>query len=325
MWKLSFLGISFFEIFYYFFIFSFFGWIYESLFVSIREKRWTNRGFLNGPIIPIYGAGATLLYIAFFNDRTVSLTEYANVRNITIIFLSGMILASILEYVTSYAMEKMFHAKWWDYSDYPLNIQGRISLRSSVFWGFLSVIMAEFIAPNVSKYIIDKIPLRIGQYAGYVIFVVFLGDFSVTVWSTLKLDQKLTSMAKLREELYEYVQGSRIYDLQEELRYKLNKSKAAEYLEVLRENVDRGYEALQAKYKKENNEQGMQEKKVLRLELERRMKEFTARYKEQKTEGLHELIHKRILRAFPNMKAVNREGVLKDYREKLRRKNKHWE
>ena len=193
MWKLNFFGISFFEIFYYFFIFSFFGWIYESLLVTIREKRWTNRGFLNGPIIPIYGCAATLLYITFFNDKTISLTECTNIRNVTIIFIAGMIVASVLEYVTSYVMEKLFHAKWWDYSDYPCNIQGRISLRSSLFWGLLSVIMAEFIAPYVTKHIIDKIPLRLGEYFGYAIFALFLADFYVTVKATLKLDQKLSN------------------------------------------------------------------------------------------------------------------------------------
>ena len=96
-----------------FLLYSCVGWVYESVLVSVLERRWVNRGFLNGPICPIYGAGAVLgiLLLSGLRDHPV------------IIFLISALGASVLEFVTSWAMEKIFHARWWDYSDYRFNIQ----------------------------------------------------------------------------------------------------------------------------------------------------------------------------------------------------------
>ncbi|MCZ4428067.1 putative ABC transporter permease, partial [Bifidobacterium breve] len=102
------------HLFLWFVLYSFIGWIYESILVSVMERRLVNRGFLNGPLCPIYGAGAALA-IALLH----------NMHNPIMIFLISAIGASVLEYVTSWAMEKMFHARWWDYSDYRFNLQGR--------------------------------------------------------------------------------------------------------------------------------------------------------------------------------------------------------
>lgn len=103
----------------YFFIYSFLGWTVESIGCSIASKRTINRGFLNGPICPVYGFGAVIV---------ISLLGRFN--NVVIVFLLGMILTTILEYFTGFILETLFHAKWWDYSDRKFNIKGRVCLMS---------------------------------------------------------------------------------------------------------------------------------------------------------------------------------------------------
>ena len=108
-------------LFLWFLLYAFIGWVYESVLVSVSERRWVNRGFLNGPLCPIYGCGAVLA-IVLLHDFT----------NPIEIFLISSFGASILEYITSWGMEKLFHARWWDYSHYRFNIQGRICLLGAI-------------------------------------------------------------------------------------------------------------------------------------------------------------------------------------------------
>lgn len=108
-------------LFLWFLLYAFIGWVYESVLVSVSERRWVNRGFLNGPLCPIYGCGAVLA-IVLLHDFT----------NPIEIFLISSFGASILEYITSWGMEKLFHARWWDYSHYRFNIQGRICLLAAI-------------------------------------------------------------------------------------------------------------------------------------------------------------------------------------------------
>lgn len=97
------------KLFLWFLFYSFCGWVYESILVSILERRPVNRGFLNGPLCPIYGAGAVGAVVVL-----------GQVHNPLVVFLLSMVGASILEYVTSWVMEALFHARWWDYSDYKI-------------------------------------------------------------------------------------------------------------------------------------------------------------------------------------------------------------
>ena len=105
------------------------GWVWETLYVSIRKKQWINRGFLYGPWLPIYGTGAILILFT-----TLPFAESG-----FLIFLIGMISATALEYVTGAVMERIFHMRYWDYSEEPLNLNGQICLKVSVAWGFFSL------------------------------------------------------------------------------------------------------------------------------------------------------------------------------------------
>ncbi len=107
----------------YFFLYSFLGWAQETVQCSIKEKRFVNRGFLNGPICPIYGCGALLIFNLLLPIQRGIASPWLSVP---LVFLCGALIASVLEYVTSWAMETLFHSRWWDYSDKKWNINGRM-------------------------------------------------------------------------------------------------------------------------------------------------------------------------------------------------------
>ena len=112
-------------------IYSFIGWVYESVLCSITQKTLVNRGFLNGPICPIYGFGA-LSVILLLKDIQ---------HNLIALFLASMVVTGVLEYLTSYLLEHFFHAKWWDYSDQPFQIEGRVCLLGVTVFGLMSVLL----------------------------------------------------------------------------------------------------------------------------------------------------------------------------------------
>lgn len=128
---------------FFFFIYSFLGWILESSYVSIRQKKLYNRGFLIGPICPIYGYGA-LLIILYINQYK---------ENIITVFILGVVICGILEYITSYFMEKIFKARWWDYSNRKFNLNGRICLENAIYFGIAGIFVIYLLHPSLEKLI----------------------------------------------------------------------------------------------------------------------------------------------------------------------------
>ena len=126
--------------------YSFVGWVYESALCSVLEKRFVNRGFLNGPVCPVYGFGAVLV-----------IATLGSFKNVAVLFFGGMLLTCSLEFMTSLLLEKLFHAKWWDYSQYRFNLQGRICLQGALVFGALSVLVVLFIHPFVMG-VLDAMP-----------------------------------------------------------------------------------------------------------------------------------------------------------------------
>ncbi|HIE0087066.1 TPA: putative ABC transporter permease [Clostridioides difficile] len=163
----------------YFFIYSFLGWTVESIGCSIASKRIINRGFLNGPICPVYGFGAVIV---------ISLLGRFN--NVVIVFLLGMILTTILEYFTGFILETLFHAKWWDYSDRKFNIKVRVCLKNAIYFGVMSVLIIRFIHPFI-KYFVSIIPYRILISMAIITTLWTILDLIVTIITLKKLDIKL--------------------------------------------------------------------------------------------------------------------------------------
>ena len=123
--------------FFLFFIYSIIGWITETTYIAIKYKKWVDRGFLIGPYCPIYGIGSVV--IIFY------LTQYK--ENFLTVFILGMFICSALEYFTSYIMEKLFKARWWDYSDRKFNLNGRICGFNSLLFGIGSIAIIYIFQP----------------------------------------------------------------------------------------------------------------------------------------------------------------------------------
>lgn len=300
MWSVQVFGIELYRIFCFFIIYGIIGWIWESSYASLKERKLVNRGFLNGPIIPIYGAGAMLIYILFYNPGMVHLVEQASLKNYLLIFLIGMAAASVLEFATSYVMEKLFHATWWDYSSIPFNLQGRICLTVSLCWGALSIVLVKLLHPVVSK-LVSFIPRLQGEVAAYVIFVLFLTDLIVTVAATVHLDKKINTVQKLREEVYEYVYGLKLYEAKESLK----KFMADFHFEELLHRGKRWYQMLSAPVSGRMDE------------VEAKIKAILEKYRAIESAWLQNIIYKRIFKAFPNLRMAGREEALRDIKEHL--------
>lgn len=168
---------------FWFIIYSFVGWTFESIQFSVYEKRFVNRGFLNGPLCPVYGFGA-LLVLLILDHRT---------ENIVILFFAAVALTTTLEYITAVILENVFHAKWWDYSMFPLNFKGRISPISSAVFGAMSVVGIKYIHPFI-KSLTDQMSDN-AKMTVLIIFLMYLiVDFYVTVRHVLTLNGRLSEI-----------------------------------------------------------------------------------------------------------------------------------
>lgn len=136
-------NFSLYEIAVYFFVYAFFGWCTEVIYAALKTGKFINRGFLNGPVCPIYGAGVVLVLLA--------LTPVAD--NFLLLFLCGALLCSALEFVTGFVLEKLFHRKWWDYSDKHFNLLGYICLSMSLIWGIACLLVVDVLHPAIASLI----------------------------------------------------------------------------------------------------------------------------------------------------------------------------
>lgn len=166
------------KLFVWFIMYSFMGWIYESIFCTIKNRRWENRGFLYGPIVPIYGVGAILASLVFF-VLPIDILQNASVLTIFLVCFLGSI---VLEYFTSWALEKLFNAYWWDYSNVILNINGRVCLPASVGFGLAGILVIKFIYPFVNNITIGIPPLLM-EFLALFFMLVFAMDLSLTVFA----------------------------------------------------------------------------------------------------------------------------------------------
>jgi len=167
----------------YFLAYSIFGWAWEVFLSFVREHRFVNRGFLNGPYCPIYGAGA-LLFIQFqhFTDRPVEL------------FFGGAVAACIMEYIVSVALEKAFKARWWDYSQYPMNLNGRICLYGFIVFGIFSAVMPH-VQGVVAGYI-NSWPIDLRRAISATAMVLFIVDLCATTSALAKFNEVLRKYQK---------------------------------------------------------------------------------------------------------------------------------
>jgi len=211
--------------FYSFIIYSFIGWITEVLYHFYKLKNFVNRGFLYGPVCPIYGGTAVLLIYL--------LSPFSN--NILVLFAGGVFIASIIEYITGYAMEKLFNAKWWDYSDEKFNIKGYICLKFSFIWGIMSLIFIKYVNPLVSN-ITYFVMNNFGEILYNIILVLLISDVVVTINGLVTFRKLFIELQEVISEKAENLQKLNLTSLNNDI-----KDEISERLRVLHEIKERLY------------------------------------------------------------------------------------
>ncbi|MEG1778751.1 MAG: hypothetical protein RR263_01515 [Oscillospiraceae bacterium] len=269
-------------------IYSFIGWVYESTLCSITGKKLVNRGFLNGPICPIYGFGAVVVIFCFQGSA-------AN-GNIIALFLSSAVLTCILEYFTSWAMEKLFQTRWWDYSEHRFQLNGRVCLLGAVAFGTMSVILLKIVHPIVAG-LVEAIPLFWRNMTFLLLLSLVIADMTVTIKSILSLNNKLQeiqdaiNMEKEKHERHLEKIKNELQERNEELKNTLN-----EYSFALHLPYSERKEWLLEKF---NNSEFFSEKIAHLIEQKK--------YNEQ-----------RLLNAFPRMKSMENNDALSSLKIKHR-------
>lgn len=176
-----------------FFIYSTIGWIIETTLISIKHKKFINRGFLIGPYCPIFGYG-TILMILY-------LTQYK--KNLLTVFILGAVICSILEYLTSYIMEVLFKTRWWNYGKSKFNLNGRICLEASCFFGLGGIIVIYLTQPFLNN-ILNSIPLNMFRAITVFFLIIYLIDTVISLNIITKFKNTLTNIEIKKDSSLEF-------------------------------------------------------------------------------------------------------------------------
>ena len=184
-------------------IYAFIGWCTEVSYAALDTGKFVNRGFLNGPYCPIYGCGVVIV-VAILTPLK---------ENLLILFAGSFLLTSVLEYITGYILEKVFHNKWWDYSDKPFNIKGYVCLKFSIYWGLACTFIMDIIHPIIYA-AIRFIPFVLGVVLLSIIMCVFAADCIITVTTILKFNKRLKVMDEMAASIHRLSDeiGENIYE-----------------------------------------------------------------------------------------------------------------
>ena len=181
-----------FDILTYFIIYSFLGWIMESIFRSIAEKKLINTGFLRGPFCPIYGFGAIIMFIFLENLQNKPI----------ILFIVSVIVLTAWEYIVGVLLEKIFKTKYWDYSEHKFNFQGRICLTNSIYWGILGIVFIKYIHPFMQN-MVSKVDTKLLTYIIAILSIVFIIDMITTSIKVKNIKTTLEKVERLNKEIKE--------------------------------------------------------------------------------------------------------------------------
>ena len=174
-----------------FFVYSFIGWCGEAAMAAVHRHKFVNRGFVSGPICPVYGAGAAAV--------AVFLPELKD--QLFFLFLGGMIVTTFVEYLTGRILELIFHRKWWDYSDQRFNLDGYVCLKNSAVWGLCSVLMICFFDPLLCRLLV-LIPRLAGDILLWILGVLLVIDAVGSGVAVLGLKKKQSRITQITEELH---------------------------------------------------------------------------------------------------------------------------
>ncbi len=174
----------------FFFIYGFLGWCYESAYVSIKHKRWVNRGFVRGPLLPLYGSGAILLLFVTIPFR----------ESLLLMFVAGAIGATILEYVTGVVMEALFKVRYWDYSKRKFNFQGHICLAATTLWGVFAILLVKVVHRPIENLVMG-LPETLVEVFVMVVTVVFAADYALSFKAAMDIRDVLIKLEEVQREM----------------------------------------------------------------------------------------------------------------------------
>ncbi len=279
-------------------IYSFIGWIIEVIYQAVVKGKLLNRGFLNGPVCPVYGFGMSAV---LFFYQTI------NIDNVFIVFLEGIILTTAIELFAGFILDKFFHARWWDYSKMPFNLNGYICLAFSIIWGLAVVFAVKIAHPAIYNITVANIPTKYGYPILFVLYFVLITDTIVTTLILIGLNKKL-------KELDEISSSIRIISNRMSSRIGENSLKTAQNIQETRVQA--------ALAKAEAHDRLDDAIEHIHEESEQLLKELSEKYESKKDDLLkHRHIgHGRILYSFPNAKHRHYSDVMKELQERIKAK-----
>ena len=210
IWDMPFLGTDIYHVVHWLLIYSILGWIVESIYMSFCNKKLTNRGFIHGPMCPIYGVGALTVY---FILRPLE-------GNWVALYFGGSFLATLLEYITAVIMQKIFGCIWWDYNDKPFNYKGILCLESTVAWGFYTLFLFIFLQKWVNAFV-ELYPRNIGIYLGIGLIIYYFIDFTISLIGAIGLNVRLKKLSSIVDEMQERLKKIHIVPKRESIFEKL--------------------------------------------------------------------------------------------------------
>ncbi len=277
----------------YFFAYAFLGWCAEVSYAALRTGQFVNRGFLNGPVCPIYGVGVVIV---------VGLLTPVK-ENPLLLFICSVVLTSALEWITGFVLERLFHQKWWDYSDLPFNLNGYICPLFSVLWGVACLLVMDVIHPAVQA-LVAGVPHALGVGLLVVFCLLLAADLAATVAAMVGLNRRLRQLEEL---------AGKIRAASDELGENLSAGvinlgeKGAEMREDLNERL-----AVQEKIQA----QGRQLREA--IDKGRAALEDWKQAKERLLETVS-FSQRRLLKAFPRMTSTRYAGAMEELKGRLRR------
>ena len=284
----------FYQLLMFFFIYGFIGWCLEVCYNALEQGEWSNRGFLNGTICPIYGVGVVVV-LAILEP----ISDFG-----PLLFVGGVVLCSALELITGYIMEKVFHQRWWDYSNEKFNIKGYICLKFSLYWGVGVVFVVKLVHPTVQRFV-DWIPYEAGLVALTIALIVLAIDLVDTFRTVIGINRELETVHEAALAIRKVSDGisERLFE---------GTMRAVEEKEELEQKILESREELGEKV------QGIREELELQLALGRAELESKAADLKNKAEDMSRKFKRgqaRMLRAFPNMRSTRYEADMVTVRE----------
>ncbi len=282
------------QLLWYFLTYAFLGWCMEVVFCSITEGHVVNRGFLNGPVCPIYGFG--MLGILLLLRPLLAVNDLAH--NVAL-YVCGMVLASAVEYLVGWGMLKLFHARWWDYRDKKCNVNGFICLSISLCWGLGTLVACRILHPLVHTLTISLLPKGIGIWVLAALLILFAIDTVVSVRTAIHMDRDLAELDRIAhrmEALSEKMSsdiGSRAVETDQRMDRARLQAKLASY--ELRDAADQLEDAVADR----------------RAALEQRAQELRTRLMQEHSGT------RRLLRAFPHLNADERHDIFQQLHDDL--------